>query len=270
MIKTKKVLDNQKGFSFVELLIVLAILSIVMIALSQFMGTSVMAYQRTNADITVHNSAQQTYNQISNSIMQANDVYVCGMTSTAETFNLMIKADEDSLSTLGFGSKDGKKENNRLVSYNASGVKDGNVYNKKSGAKLKWIYAVDGNKFTIQTFYRINGAATDTKYIICKQQEKAYDSSGNGFYKDIYVYYYLDEKEHDLYMWKSDSLNMYVTKQTDDAEIFCENVTGFKTSSDTDGNGLQVELQFEDRKMEYNSNGMIKIRNSNVLVGRDD
>ncbi len=72
MIKNNK----NKGFSFIELIIVVAILSIVMIMVSRFMTSTLNTYTRTNADNKVQSNAQETYDKIANHVMMAQAVKI--------------------------------------------------------------------------------------------------------------------------------------------------------------------------------------------------
>ena len=74
----KKTKTNNSGFTLIELIIAMAILAFLMTAVSSFMGSGVLSYKKSKADITVHNSAQETYNQLMDSIMQANGLIIYG------------------------------------------------------------------------------------------------------------------------------------------------------------------------------------------------
>lgn len=74
----KERLKKNSGFTLVELIIAMAILAFLMTAVSAFMGSGVMSFKKAKADITVHNSAQEVYDQLSDTIMSANDMIVYG------------------------------------------------------------------------------------------------------------------------------------------------------------------------------------------------
>ena len=74
----KDKIKSNSGFTLIELIIAMAILAFMMTAVCAFMSSSVATYKKSKADITVHNSAQETYDQITDSIMQATDIYVLG------------------------------------------------------------------------------------------------------------------------------------------------------------------------------------------------
>ncbi len=74
----KKKRQSNKGFSLVELIIALAILAFLMTAVSAFMGSSVLRNRQAKADLKVSTSAQLVYNEITDCIMQANDIILVG------------------------------------------------------------------------------------------------------------------------------------------------------------------------------------------------
>lgn len=73
----KKTTKSNSGFTLIELVIAMAILAFLMTAVCSFMGTGVMNFKKTKADIEVHNSAQDVYDQIADSIMSANKLIIC-------------------------------------------------------------------------------------------------------------------------------------------------------------------------------------------------
>lgn len=73
----KKTTKSNSGFTLIELVIAMAILAFLMTAVCSFMGTGVMNFKKTKADIDVHSSAQEVYDQIADSIMSANKLIIC-------------------------------------------------------------------------------------------------------------------------------------------------------------------------------------------------
>ncbi len=103
MSKTKK---HNQGFSLIELLIALTILSIVMIMVVQFMSTSTAAYQKNKSNLNLQTEAMQVLEQMSDTLMQANYIRV---TTKDKGMYVISKTDTDS---------DGDKE--RVISTPAS------------------------------------------------------------------------------------------------------------------------------------------------------
>lgn len=73
---------HNQGFSLVELLIAIAILSLIMIALASFMGTTTNSYVRSRNDIELQQTGQEVFDMISDKIMQAKLIRIG--TTTAE------------------------------------------------------------------------------------------------------------------------------------------------------------------------------------------
>lgn len=73
----KDKMKSNSGFTLIELVIAMAILAFLMTAVSSFMGTGVVSFKKSKADISVHNTAQDVYDQLSDSIMSANDLIIC-------------------------------------------------------------------------------------------------------------------------------------------------------------------------------------------------
>lgn len=67
---------NNQGFSLVELILAIAILSIIMVSLASFMGTTTRTYTRTKNDIEIQEKGQQVYDSISDKLMQATCVRI--------------------------------------------------------------------------------------------------------------------------------------------------------------------------------------------------
>lgn len=74
----KKKKKSNSGFTLVELIIAMAILAFLMTAVSAFMSTGVFSFKKAKADITVHNSAQDVYDQLADSVMSANSIVIYG------------------------------------------------------------------------------------------------------------------------------------------------------------------------------------------------
>jgi prepilin-type N-terminal cleavage/methylation domain-containing protein len=70
--------NENKGFTLVELIIAIAMLAFLMTAVCSFMTSCIASYKKAKADIRVHNSAQENYDKISDAIMEARNVYLCG------------------------------------------------------------------------------------------------------------------------------------------------------------------------------------------------
>lgn len=93
----KSKIKQNSGFSLIELIIAMAVLSFLMLAVSSFMGSSVMQNRKAKVDIKMQASAQETYGLITDTIMQASDIILVGYRA----------ADDDAMTFSNMGD-DGK------------------------------------------------------------------------------------------------------------------------------------------------------------------
>ncbi|MCM1209712.1 MAG: prepilin-type N-terminal cleavage/methylation domain-containing protein, partial [Ruminococcus sp.] len=75
-----KKLNSNRGFTLIELIIAIAVLAFLMTAISSLMTSSLITNRKTQADIEVQTTAQETYNKITDALMQAKSVYILGYT----------------------------------------------------------------------------------------------------------------------------------------------------------------------------------------------
>lgn len=75
-----KKLNSNRGFTLIELIIAIAVLAFLMTAISSLMTSSLITNRKTQADIEVQTTAQETYNKITDALMQAKSIYVLGYT----------------------------------------------------------------------------------------------------------------------------------------------------------------------------------------------
>lgn len=99
----KEKIKNNSGFTLVELIIAMAILAFLMTAVSAFMMSGVMSSRKAKADIVVHNTAQDVYDQLADSIMSAQDIIVCAYVIDGA---LSDPAAADKALVFGMGEKD--------------------------------------------------------------------------------------------------------------------------------------------------------------------
>ena len=86
-----KRLRNDKGISLIELVVALAILSLLMIAVMALMNNNTIIFRKAKSDLKVQSQAQEAYNRISDVIMQAKNIYVEGYTVDSDVDFKSIK-----------------------------------------------------------------------------------------------------------------------------------------------------------------------------------
>lgn len=75
-----KKLQHNRGFTLVELVVSIAIMAIIMVAVSGIMFSNNVIFRKTKSDIYVQNNAQDVYNKLNDDIMQAKHIYIKGYT----------------------------------------------------------------------------------------------------------------------------------------------------------------------------------------------
>lgn len=115
---------NQKGFTLVELIIAVAILSVVTLAICGFIAVSSRSYTSANTDIMLQQEAQLTLNQISDVIIDTTDSINYGNGSETVLKDSEFSSDPATKTLIVVNRKDGNNDN---PSYRFDWVKDDQV-----------------------------------------------------------------------------------------------------------------------------------------------
>lgn len=128
-MKEKK--KSNSGFTLIELIIAMAVLAFLMTAISSLMGSSIMSFKKTKADIRVQTSAQETYNQLADSIMQANSVIIQGYTSDTDLDFSVSGEDVSATIKTIFLVKDNEAKQDLIANGASYGMTGANIDNVK-------------------------------------------------------------------------------------------------------------------------------------------
>lgn len=90
-----KQMDNQKGFSLVELVVVIAILAIIGTAIYAFFHTSLISYKNTGAEAQMQNQAQLALNQLDNLIIDLTEGVSYTYDTASETGKVITSSDTE-------------------------------------------------------------------------------------------------------------------------------------------------------------------------------
>lgn len=253
---------SNKGFTFIELLIAVAIISVLMLGLSQFIASTVKIYNSANFSNKVQNNAQDTYDRITDSIMQAQSIKVldkAGVEYAKEAddqglspekkfdydeSNGSIYVMDDSKNKIAFTSANG----NTMYSYTRLAPNpDTGEY--KDITNIKIMYAGETSYKTVDYYF---DEAEGKIYTLIKDNVLPFDipDSSSPDYAD-----YLSAKKN----------SMVFASGISSSNMMCSGVKSFKMIADADGNCMGLQIEFENRGKKYTSEGMVKIRNSNVL-----
>lgn len=298
--------QRNRGFSFVELLIAMTILSIMMIMVVQFMSTSSGAYRKTKKNLNVQTDALQVMEQMSDTIVQANYIRVSLNAADNKAYILDSKTQNDD------GTKTKTSESRTLQAVSSPSILSSITYDfvpdnygnyvKRSGDERKVILDTDTYQLLSKSgsAYPLTGDYDDVadvrsfralmsgsvnyyvkpEYIYVEYTSK--DASGADvlghaiFYikkiktddYNIYMYRYQDDnKEHGFSYAKNKVVAL--SNKTDSVEgLLTDKVKDFYMSANSEGNAVLFNAMFLNGGYQYNSVEPVQFRNSNVLTVR--
>lgn len=281
-------LNKNKGFSLIELLIAMTILSIIMIMVTQFMGTTSGALSKTKKNLKIQTKAMEIGTQLSDTLMQAK--YIRVATQDGRVYELDT--------TLG------PKKKNRTVSdvgdVNGDLVVD-NYPNWNNGTSDERTIIYNPNTYKLVDK---NGNAyplssdPDTIGVVSFRRLKNELPSGNYqqlYVKPMFIYVVYQAKKEDgtLYdafaIYQINGNSLYVGRGDMPAVVsgdgyanafsslsgteglITDDLVDFYLSADSDGNALFIDFVLQDgRYKQYNYNYVetVQFRNSEVLTVR--
>lgn len=168
--------SNNKGFTLVELMVSLAILALIIVAISGIMFSNNVIFKKSKADINVQEVALDTYNKFSGDLMQARNIYIEGYTVSSEVkfpsnkVGTSISESTDTSTVVGYlnpsdialrASKPGTKDYDVFINEESS-------YNETELNKKRESLKADTSKLnTFNSYYekiRYMGAADKVLY----------------------------------------------------------------------------------------------------------
>lgn len=278
---------NDKGFTFVELLIYMGILSIFMVAVITLISSTVASNQKMNARKRLQTQATETYDAISDMLMGATDVRISGtayiQTTTAgvTTYNetkgnFIVPPYEPANPDKYMKNNSGQivLTSNPTYRYNVF-FKNANSLASGNNHNLFCYDIADVKAFTsvtagvpsddIETFI-------DVEYLYIK-----YTSDLNADGDSIYTVCTLkfDKTTHELSVYKhrsdesgySSANDSYVVNNSGIDDILCKNVANFQLQVNPDTGTFAIILELEDPRtsVTYDMEGIVSLRNSFVL-----
>ena len=285
----KKIKSND-GFTLVELVIALAILAFIMTAVGTLMGSSVLSFRKSRADISVQNEAQAVYDKMSDVLMQSKKIVVHGYEVTfasadaAKNFLQDYKKVEDgkdgnitSYTECYYVATEEEKE-----ALKSQGIDEGIIHYFESASPEKLIFvkeiqidialSIDVELFGEDEKDMMDALTGESVHVIKEQTSPLIyninDTQRNTFTFDEKNVYY--EKRHSLqtglddvisgdakYNLYSDSLKHTLNDGTD--------MTSCIMTFDGTNGAVGLYIYFDDKSFSYLTEGMVKIRNSDVL-----
>lgn len=267
---------NDKGFTFIELILYMAILGIFMVAVVTLLSTTVASHRKQKSRQKLQTQATEVYDTISNMVMGAKEVKVASLDSSTSSVSkaYIVKSDES--------WKDVVKEpsdaeevsliqggNNPVLSYiydssgDSTSVNSYNIEKKKSYIDTKYLYlsyspetdktafvtiAYDGDA---QKIYLYRTEILDADYSQLVSDSKSTDSG-----------------VRDSAVGKLEKYASFYDEGAAMGTVLANNVSDFKVKIDSEGNSVALVISFEDDNTgeTYSVTGVVGIRNSFVLT----
>lgn len=279
--------DSNSGFTLVELVIAMAVLSFLMTAVCSFMGISLSSYKKNKADIELQTSSMETYNQITENLMQANKVVVKGyqvslgadidFSSGSIKDNLIKKGGDTDPTIMEFTSfnKNQSIIAKELVVYSAVEIDRVDILASDAANSYTETDAGDGTfDVTVKSAFAESTAPADTfKYIPA--------AAGGSNTSDVYT-----AKDTVKTTYTFDGNNMYVKREyaymtnrndtvsyTDESLLFNDTFamaddgtySGCVLNINPDKKNIGLTLHFSDKGVDYTSTGAVNVRNTKVF-----
>lgn len=234
--------DN-RGLSLVELMIALAVLAMLMTAVIMMMSNNSIMYRKTKADISVQTTAQETFNAIQDVVMQANEITIEGASSfdnaMSNTNVKTFKRDDGSFA----GATDPVYPTKMTVKYSVKG-KTNKIEN----------YSCEATYYFVRYKTKLDGKDTEDSNRCNIYVLKKY-SAGSGRSNS----------------WKDGVPTKNAT--TDNLADFSDYLLTSSLSDvffkiNADSQSIAMDFDFNDRHMEYHTNGTVVIRNSYVMYDK--
>ena len=267
---------KNRGFSLVELLIAIAILSIIMVMISGFVSSTLISQRKTKKNMQMQAEAQRIYYQLSEIIMQATYIRV-----QAEDGSVYVP---DNYANYQLG---GNTDSQKVIVDFATGE----LYNEKGKKYPTAGSQIDNDTGTILSYRAlISSTSTDEmKEYNAISPKYLYIEYSSAKEKKAYVIFRYDSSDDKLYMYRSAEMdenqvpgtaaNFAVAKNAVDTQISTntadENglvsryLKSFGLTVNPDTNAVTFNMELEDPKFKgynYKLNETVNIRNSNVLT----
>lgn len=289
---------NNKGFSLIELLIAIAILSIIMVLISGFISSTLNSEARAKKDMQVQSEAQRIYYQMADMIMQAS--YVRVETASGDVYEYDSTSKKFNLSATSFGTNtyvpdyygnyqlnNGKNDRKTIIDYATFSIVDENdkTYpdagseidgDDASGRVVKSFRALyqSGTKYYVIPKY-IYIEYSDGKSEAAAVAPDGLSANGTISYKNCIMFEY-NTTDHTIYMSRNTASGDVVPEvvgfnemKSGTKHILTDKAQEFYISANPDENAMDLSLLLEDKRYEGYSYTMfqtVNFRNDNVLT----
>lgn len=229
-------LKNNKGFTFIELVLYMGILSIFMVAVVTLVSSTAASHKKLNARKRLQTQASETYDSIADILMGASDVKVWG-SATIE----------------------GAVKNGAFVLPDADGNTPPNCYDLTKVAS----FGLAGSPSSDETTF-IRESSTDHTVKLYLKYASDIDASGDTVQTYCTITYSSYDKCIKMFRSTNPSVEGLFMLAT---EVLCTDVEDFylQVSPETGSIAINLKLLDDATNQDYEIKGVVGLRNSYVL-----
>ena len=280
--------NKDKGFTFIELILYMAILGIFMVAVMSLISTTVASHKKQSSRQKLQSQATETYDAIADILMGASDIkiegtaYVQTGTSFTQVTGSFIVPEDTYVKSAGSGST--LRKQGGVADVIQDIVSDSGVIKKKSnsydiadvkpfggaGASEDVHTFIDADYLWVQysseldktAFCTITYSKTDKKLYVFRQEMS--DETLNQAKQDLKS---SDSAKVNQAQAVLSSCTKYVDASSKKGTVLANNVKSFQLQVNPADNSVAVIIGFEDKKTKetYKVTSVVGLRNSFVL-----
>lgn len=280
--------NKDKGFTFIELILYIAILGIFMVAVMSLISTTVASHKKQSSRQKLQSQATETYDAIADILMGASDIKIDGTayvqtgTSFTQVTGSFIVPEDTYVKSAGSGST--LRKQGGVADVIQDIVSDSGVIKKKSnsydiadvkpfggaGASEDVHTFIDADYLWVQysseldktAFCTITYSKTDKKLYVFRQEMS--DETLNQAKQDLKS---SDSAKVNQAQAVLSSCTKYVDASSKKGTVLANNVKSFQLQVNPADNSVAVIIGFEDTKTKetYKVTSVVGLRNSFVL-----
>ena len=280
--------NKDKGFTFIELILYMAILGIFMVAVMSLISTTVASHKKQSSRQKLQSQATETYDAIADILMGASDIKIDGTayvqtgTSFTQVTGSFIVPEDTYVKSAGSGST--LRKEGGVADVIQDIVSDSGVIKKKSnsydiadvkpfggaGASEDVHTFIDADYLWVQysseldktAFCTITYSKTDKKLYVFRQEMS--DETLNQAKQDLKS---SDSAKVNQAQAVLSSCTKYVDASSKKGTVLANNVKSFQLQVNPADNSVAVIIGFEDTKTKetYKVTSVVGLRNSFVL-----
>ena len=280
--------NKDKGFTFIELILYMAILGIFMVAVMSLISTTVASHKKQSSRQKLQSQATETYDAIADILMGASDIKIDGTayvqtgTSFTQVTGSFIVPEDTYVKSAGSGST--LRKQGGVADVIQDIVSDSGVIKKKSnsydiadvkpfggaGASEDVHTFMDADYLWVQysseldktAFCTITYSKTDKKLYVFRQEMS--DETLNQAKQDLKS---SDSAKVNQAQAVLSSCTKYVDASSKKGTVLANNVKSFQLQVNPADNSVAVIIGFEDTKTKetYKVTSVVGLRNSFVL-----